>query len=131
MNREKVKSLLFILLILSLFPISYFWRRSVSNDINKNSKYAIGKIIKLTPSLNSGEQFYFQFRYKDKIYENYRSSHVDYNVNIGDYFLINFSTANPEHSKILYEYKLRLEKLIYKDSCWDTIPYSILRSGLK
>lgn len=66
---------------------------------------------------------------KNSWYENYRSTHIDYDVNKGDYFLVNFSSKDPEHSKILYRYKLNKDKLTY--SVWDTIPFSILHSELK
>ncbi len=106
MKKEKIKSLLLIVLVFSLFPLSYFYRRYKRDDIETNSKFAIGRIFKLTTSLKSGDAWYYQFKYKDNVYENYRSTHVDYDVAIGDYFLVNFSSKNPEHSEILYDYKL-------------------------
>lgn len=131
MKREKIKSIIFILIILSLFPLSYLYRKYKSNDIETHSKFAIGKIFKLTTSLNSGDAWHYQFKYEGKLYENYRSSHIDYGVNVGDYFLVNFSNENPTHSKILYEYKLKNDKLSYIDGLWDTIPQSLFYSGLK
>jgi len=131
MTKEKTKSLLLIIIVLSLFPISYFYRRIISNDIKDHSKFTVGKIFKLTSSLKSGNAWHYQFTYNGNQYENYRSTHVDYDVNIGDYFLVNFSTINPAHSKILYDYKLNLDKANLIDQIWDTIPNSSFHSGLK
>lgn len=131
MKREKIKSLLLILIVLLLFPLSYLYRRFRSNDIETHTKFTVGKIFKFTTSLKSGNAWHYQFKYRDSIYENYRSTHVDYDVSMGDYFLVNFSSKNPEHNKILYEYKLNEDKLNCIDSVWDTIPQSILHSGLK
>ena len=113
------------------FPLSYLYRRHIRNDIDTYSKFAIGKIIKFTTSLKSGNAWQYEFKYDDTLYENYRSTHVAYDVKMGDYFLVNFSSKYPEHSKILYEYKLNDGKINYMDSAWDTIPMSILHSGLK
>jgi len=131
MNKEKIKSLILILIVLSLFPISYFYRKNKSNDIENHSKYAIGKVSKFTTSLNSGNAWSYNFKYNGNLYENYRSTHVDYDINLGDYFLVNFSSENPEHNKIMYEYKLNKDKLSFIDSVWDSIPESILHSRLK
>lgn len=131
MKREKIKSLWLIIIILVIFPLSYLYRRYRSNDIETNSKFAIGKILKLTTSLKSGNAWHYQFKYEGNIFESYRSTHVDYDVNVGDYFLVHFSTKDPEHSKVLYDYKLNDDKLNYVDSVWDTIPQSLLHSSLK
>jgi hypothetical protein len=131
MKRVKLKSVILILLVLSLFPLSYLYRRNRDNDIKTHSKFAIGKIFKFTTSLKSGNAWHYEFRYEGKLYENYRSTHIDYDVNIGDYYLVNFSYKNPEHNKILYDYKLNDDKLSYINNVWDTIPHNILHSSLK
>lgn len=130
MRKENIKSILVgIPLFALLFGGSYLWRRNRDSDITENSKYTIGRIIKKTASLTSGEQWHYEFKYDGIVYEAYRSTHVDYYVNNGDYFLVNFSSKDPEHSKILYDYKLKDNKLNYVDSVWDTIPQRILHSG--
>jgi hypothetical protein len=132
MNKGNIKSILVgIPLFALLFGGSYLWRQQRDQDINENSKYAIGHIQKKTGSLTSGEQWHYEFEYNEVRYEGYRSTHVDYDVHLGDYFLVNFSSKDPDHSKILYEYKLNDDKRNYADSIWDTIPRSILHSGLK
>ena len=131
MKKEKIKFAILIVIVLSFFPLSYLYRRHIRNDIDTHSKFAIGKIIKFTTSLKSGNAWQYEFKYNDTLYENYRSTHVAYDVKMGDYFLVNFSSKYPEHSKILYEYKLNDGKINYMDSAWDTIPMSILHSGLK
>jgi hypothetical protein len=131
MKKEKRNSFLFIIIILSLFPLSYLYRKYRNNDIEANSKFAIGKIINFTTSLKSGDAWHYEFKFNDQVYENYKPTHVDYDVKMGDYFLVNFSSKTPEHSKILYDYKLNSDKLNCIDSIWDTVPVWVLHSGLK
>lgn len=125
-----VVTLIFMLL---LFGIPWAWRRYRDKDIENNKKYAIGKVTKLLGSLKNGEQFYYNFCYDKTIYTGYRSSHVDYDVNVGDFFLVNFSSLDPSHSRMLYEYKVRDSTFAnrYINITWDTIPKSILKSGRK
>jgi hypothetical protein len=131
MKKEQIKFLLLILALLSFFLISYIYRRYVRNDIKINSKFTIGYIYDFTTSLKSGDAWHYRFKYKDSVYTNSRPTHIDYDVKLGDYFLVNFSGKEPMHSTILYDYKLNEGKLSYIDSIWDTIPTSILHSALK
>jgi hypothetical protein len=131
MGKRKINLIGTIVFIFSLFLLSYLYRRNRFQDIENHSKFAIGEIIKFSTTLKSGDYWDYQFKYNGKIYQNSRPTHVEYNVRIGDYLLVNFSSKNPNHSKILYEYKLNDNRLNYRDSVWDTIPISILHSGLK
>ena len=84
---EQIKSLLVILAVIALFfVVPYFWRQNRDKDIQQNSKYTCGKIIKKTGSLKNGNHWHYQFFANGRLYEDYRSTRVDYNVNIGDYF---------------------------------------------
>lgn len=132
MRKENVKSLIFgVPFLILLFGGTYLWRKYKDEDILNNSKYAIGHIVKKTGSLTSGEQWHYEFKFKGFLYKGYRSTHVDYNVELGNYFLVNFSGKNPNHSKIIYDRKLNADKLNYIDSVWDSIPQSILHNALK
>lgn len=130
-KKNKIISIVFICMLISLLPVSWLWRKYRDTDIKDNSKYAIGQIKKLTSSLKSGNQWLFEFKYNGKTYESYRSTHVDFSVNKDDYFLVNFSSKNPSHCKILYEYKLNDDKNNFIDTTWDTIPRSILHTSYK
>jgi len=126
-NKEDVKSILYgVGLIIVIFIIPYFWRKNKKRDIDENSKYAIALIIKKTGSLKNGYHWHYQFFYNNRVYEAYRSTHIGYDVKIGDYFLVKFSYKNPSHSKILYEYQLKPGNQQYINYVWDTIPTSIL-----
>lgn len=130
--KNSIKTLIFFLsLITIIFIIPYFIRESVSEDIRKHSKFGICEIIRKTGSLKNGEHWHYRFRYKGKIFENYKPSFNAYDVKIGESFLVNFSSINPNHSEILYKYKLKNGKEIYSDSIWDKIPEDILVSGFK
>jgi len=131
MKKERIQWFFIILFFFALFLGSYLYRRYISDDIKLHSQFAIGKIFKQTGSLKSGNAWHYQFLYHGKLYEGYRSTHVDYDVNLGDYFLVNFSSTDPNHSKMLYDYKLNNDKLNYVDSVWDEIPNSILHSAKK
>ncbi|MEO6720716.1 MAG: hypothetical protein ABIN67_10120 [Ferruginibacter sp.] len=132
MRKENIKSLLVgIPFFILIFGGSYFWRQYRDKDITGNSKYVIGYITKKTGSLTSGEQWHYEFKYHNTLYKAYRSTHVDYNVHLGDCFLVNFSSKDPNHCKILYQYKLNGNNLNYMDSVWDTIPKSLLRNSFK
>lgn len=130
--KERVKLAILISIIAIAFIIlPFFWRQEDANDIERHSKFAIGKIVRLSSTLKSGDYWHYEFRYKNNIYTNSSPTHIDYRVSVGDYFLINFSSQNPENSKIFYEYKLDKNEENYKDSVWDTIPKSLLRSSIK
>lgn len=131
MEKKRINLLVSFLFVFSLFFFSYLYRRHIKNDIQGHSKFTIGKIIRFSRTLSSGDYWHYHFKYNDSIYENSRPTHVDYDANLGDYFLVNFSSKNPEHNKMLYEYKLNADKSNYNDSVWDTIPLSILHCGLK
>jgi hypothetical protein len=118
-----------IAIIFVILP--YFDRKKEAKDIADHSKFALGKIVRLSHTLKSGDYWHYHFRYLGNDYEDSHPTHVDYDVNIGDYFLLNFSSANPEHNKILYQYKLNTAYSNRMDSIWDTIPKTILYSGLK
>ncbi|MEO6231433.1 MAG: hypothetical protein ABJB11_07600 [Ferruginibacter sp.] len=131
MGRERLKFFILLsIIVIVFFIIPYFLRKAETADIAANSKFAMGKIIRLTRTLKSGKFWHYQFKYKNIIFENSQSTHVDYDVNLGDYFLVNFSTKNPEHSEMFYKYKLAATKQNYVDSTWNTIPEYILTSGL-
>jgi hypothetical protein len=120
------KSLPVIAIVLLIVLISFLWQKNRDIDIKLNSKYAIAKITKQLSSLKNGNQWYYEFGYNGKLYEWYRSTHAGYDVKVGDYFLVEFSSKNPEHSKILYQYQLKPEKLSQVNYIGDTVPTDLL-----
>ena len=129
-KQQKSYLTLFILLVL-IFGIPYLWRRYRDNDIAENSRYTFAQILKKTSSLKNGNSWHYHFTFQKKTYKGFWSTHVDYEVNIGDYFLVNFSSANPDHNRILYRYKLNAQPETVRDSVWDAPPEQYLKSGLK
>lgn len=123
---DKKSTIGFFILIILIFVIPYFYRKNKEEDISKHRKYSLGKIYKKTGSLKNGSHWYYTFFYNEKSYEEYQSTDIRYDVNIGDYLLIEFSSNNPNRSKALYEYQLREDKIEFKGYVGDTIPYSIL-----
>ena len=130
-NKEKLNLSVTLLFIFLLFFSSYLYRRSIKNDIKEHSKFTVGKIRKITTSLKSGDAWGYEFKYNNRFYEGSKSTHVDYDVKIGDYFIVNFSDKSPNNSNILYHYKLNDNNKMYLDSVWDTIPTTLVHSGLK
>ena len=131
MNKEKKSILgLFILLVL-IFGVPYLWRNYRDNDIKEHSKFAFGKVIKKTGSLKNGSQWHYNFSFNGFTYEGRWPTHKDYNVHMGDYFLVNFSEKNPEHNKILHDYKLKNHRPDLVNKIWDTIPMKIVVSSRK
>jgi hypothetical protein len=129
---EREKSFLFaITLCILIFGIPYLWRRNRDNDIRDNSKYAFAKIIKKTNSLKNGHAWHYDFLYKGEKYKGRWPTHVDYNVKIGDYFIVNFSSKDPDHNKPIYDYKLKQYKEGIINQVWDTIPQSLTISAKK
>lgn len=118
-----------IAVIFIIFP--YFWRKDEVKDIRDHSKYALAEIVRLSSTLKSGNYWHYRFRYDGIEYVNSQSTHIDYNINLGDHVLVNFSSINPKHNKLLYDYKLKPPFLNYLDSSWSTIPNKILYSGRK
>lgn len=87
MKQEQIKfAFLLSFVVVAFFIIPYFIRKIKNKDIKENSKYAICEIFKKTSSLKSGEQWHYRFKYKNSIYESYRSTHIDYDVSSGDFF---------------------------------------------
>ena len=126
MSKNTISLLVTVLFLVSIFIVSWLWRRSVSKDIERNGKYAIGVITKKIGSLKNGNKWRYQFSYQNKVYESYRSTHIGWEVHVGDRFLVKFSSKNPTHSKIFYEYLFKSHKTSQINYSGDTIPYSIL-----
>ena len=131
MSKQK-KSLLFAFIVCSLIlGLPYLWRKYRDNDIKENSKYTFGKVIKKTNSLKNGKRWHYDFYFENVLYNGRWPTHVDYDVKMGDYFIVNFSSKNPEHNKILYDYKLKAYLPEVVNQAWDTIPLSIVESARK
>jgi hypothetical protein len=129
---QQIKSLLVILAVIVLFfIIPYFWRQNRDKNIQQNSRYTCGKIVKKTGSLKNGNHWHYQFSVNGRIYEDYRSTHKDYAVKIGDYFLVNFSAENPQYSKVLYNYKLKKYDSVIVRQVWNEIPTELFVNAYK
>lgn len=129
---DKQKSLGFLIIFLILiFGISYLWRKYRDNDIKNHSKFAFAKIFKKTGSLKNGNHWHYSFAFGGKTYSGMFPTHVDYDVNIGEYFLVNFSSINPAHNRIFYKNKLKVSPTLIKDSVWNYPPTRYIKSGLK
>jgi hypothetical protein len=107
------------------------WRQNRDKDIKQHSQYACGRIIRRTGSLKNGNHWHYEFFINGRMFEGYRSTHVDYNVSVGDYFLVNFSKVNPQHSKIMYEYKLKNYDSAIVRQVWNKVPDSLFISARK
>ena len=86
MEKKTINLIVSVLFVFAIFLFSYLYRKHKNNDIEAHSKFTIGRIFKFTTSLKSGNAWHYKFKYKDNWYENYRSTHVDYDVNMGDFF---------------------------------------------
>lgn len=129
---KQQKSLIQIVLFLTvLFGGSYLWRRYRDNDIKEHSEYAFGRIQRKTSSLKNGNHWHYEFYFHDTLHDGYWPTHVDYDVHIGDYILINFSSKDPEHNKPLYQYKLKQYEPTVVKQTWDTIPKNLTINGRK
>jgi len=132
MITERVKFRVFLsFIILVFFVIPYFFRMSKAKEITQHSLYAAGKITKKTGSLINGEHWHYTFVFRNKIYEDYLSDVNAFDIKVGNYFLVNFSSINPKSSHLLFQYRFKDDVIKYIDSFWTTIPTSILRSGYK
>jgi hypothetical protein len=121
----------FLLLLIILFVIPWIVRESKRKDIDNHPMYTFGLITRKTGSLKNGSSWHYKYTYKNKTYEDYKPTDINYQVNLGDWFLVKFSSENPGSSRIIYEFKSR--KDIQDDSIYigDTIPYLLLRLNPK
>jgi hypothetical protein len=132
-DNENLKSIwaglaLFIL----LFVIPYFCRQGKTKEREQNKRYTIGVITERPDALfENRRDWYYEFYYNHKKYQSSRRTHVGYDVKLGDYFLVEFSSKNPDNNKILYEFQLRPDKIESKSYVGDTIPNNILRYNKK
>ena len=133
MNNENMKSLWIGLLLFSIiFIIPYYCRKGKEAEIDKYKLFAIGHITKQTGSLKNGKHWHYEFEYKNEIYRNYRSTHVGYNINIGDLFLVQFSEKDPNKNRILYEYKIDPQRTSGNtDIIWKEIPLNSIEFNKK
>lgn len=113
-------------LVIVLIILPYFWRRNRDEDIEKNKRYTFCKILSKVGSLKNGNEWYCQFSYDGKIYSSHRSTHVDYDVKVGECYLVKFSFLKPEHNKLLYEFKLKSDKKEYEHFISEMIPCELL-----
>jgi len=88
-----------------ILSVPYVWRRYRDLDIKENNEYAFAMIVKKTGSLINGNHWHYDFYFKRRLFQGHLLTHVHYNVQIGDYFIVNFSSNDPDHNKILYDYK--------------------------
>lgn len=126
-NKIKRDLFYFLIAFIILFVVPWFYRKYRDNSIEENKLYTIGKVKVLRRSLKNADQYYFDYYYNNTRLEGARSLHVDYDVNIGDCFIVELSSKNPDFCKILYEHKIK------EDSCagnikkvWKEFPYSIV-----
>ena len=131
MSKQQKSFLTLIVLLTLIFGIPYLWRRHRDSDIREHSKYAFGKIVKQTGSLKNGNHWQYEFYFHDTLYNGFWPTHVDYDVGLGDYVLINFSSSDPGHNKPIYRYKLRQYDPAVIKQVWDTIPASLTIDGRK
>ncbi len=131
MSRETKSFLTLIVLLVLIFGVPYLWRNYRDTDIKENSKYTFGKIVRKTSSLKNGHNWNYDFYFKNQVYRGFWPTHVNYDVQIGDYFIVNFSSKDPTHNKILYDYKLKRSDLNSIGQVWDTIPMTLVESGKK
>lgn len=131
MTKQQKSYFTLLFLLILLFGLSYLWRRYRDDDIKNNSKYAFAKVIEKTGSLKNGNSWHYRFAFQERTFEGHWSTHKDYDVNVGEYFLVNFSSIDPGHNKILYKHKLRVTPYIVKDSVWNSPPERYIKSGLK
>ena len=101
------------------------------DDIKNHSKFAFAKIFKKTGSLKNGNHWHYSFTFEGKPYFGHRSTHVDYDINIGEYFLVSFSSTDPDHNRIIYKSKLKINPAMVKNSVWDVPPIRYIKSALK
>lgn len=128
MNKKRKKDLLYFLIaFIILFIIPWFYRKYRDSNIEKNKLYVIGTITTLRGSFKSASKYYFDYYYNNTKYEGSQSINLDYNINIGDCFIVELSSENHKYNKILYEHKIK------KDSCvgnlknvWKEFPYPIV-----
>jgi hypothetical protein len=129
---EKRKSLFAAIILIGItFLVSFLWRKYRDDDIKSHSRYTFGRIEIKRGSLKNGNQWYYDFFVNGNLYQGYRSTHVDYDVKIGDYFLVNYSSVNPQHNKILYDYRLKsfdstIVRKVYKE-----IPFELVENAKK
>lgn len=91
-----------ILFVFLLFLLSYLYRQNRDDDIQTHSLYTIGKVVKFSKTLKSGDYWDYEFEYNGLYFKGSKPSHVDYDVKLGDQFLVNFSSKNTSKNKILY-----------------------------
>jgi len=117
-----------ICLFTCLFGGSWLYRRFRDKEIERHLQYAVAKITRKLWTLKNGEQFEYTFTADGEQQTGYRSSHIDYKVQKGDYFLVRYSSTTPSMNQLLYEHKWQDTALAaqWLNTPWDTIPISLL-----
>lgn len=95
------KSKIRVLIVVGfLLLTTYFVSRYIKNDINSNAEYTIGFVYDYMEGITSGEYIYYRYYVSGQVYENSNSYDNAHNVKIGEYYMVKYSTSNPEHSKL-------------------------------
>ncbi|MBO9660361.1 MAG: hypothetical protein J7527_16185, partial [Chitinophagaceae bacterium] len=112
-----------------LFGGSWLYRWLGEKEIEPHQQYSVAKIIRRLWTVKNGEQFEYTFTVGGEQQTGYRSSHIDYKVQKGDYFLVRYSSRTPSINKLLYEHKWRDTALAAEllNTAWDTIPVNLLQ----
>ncbi len=63
------------------------------------ASFAFGKIVRKTGFLKNGHNWDYNFYYKNKLYKGFWPTHLDFNVELGNYFVVNFSSKIPSTIK--------------------------------
>ncbi|WP_289064213.1 hypothetical protein [uncultured Zobellia sp.] len=97
LEKNKIKALI---IVGFLFMTTYFVSRYIKNDINTNAEYTIGFVYDYMEGVTSGEYIYYRYYVLGQVYENSNAYDNDHKVKIGQYYMVKYSTSNPEHSEL-------------------------------
>jgi hypothetical protein len=86
-----------------LFYFLYSSHQEEVIDIEENKKSTIGSITRTYRIKSRGDFIVYDFNFDQKTYDRHQSVEGDYNV--GDCYLVQFSSKNPKHSKMLLSEK--------------------------
>ena len=124
-KKKRIKSIAIYLFMIVALSFLFYNPYRIDKKIRDNRRYTIGKVYKESSTLKNGEHYHYKFNYNGKEYEAYNLKENNYKVEFGERFIVEFSSKEPEYSKILYKYKVT--KLINspKDG-WEKIPVDSL-----
>ncbi|MDW3211669.1 MAG: hypothetical protein R8N23_17505 [Reichenbachiella sp.] len=128
-NNWLLKNINSVGIILLLFFVIAYGIHAVyrENQLQKYGVYTIGKLLKISPQVNSVNSVLYEcYLGRDTLF-NEDGNDYAYESMIDDYYLVKFLGTDLSNSEMLFEYPIKNLPDSLPDNGWDKPPMSLFR----